>query len=319
MPASIFKGTKVKTLKDTLTVNDNVDVISGDSDNPTSVAKDGAISSLFLKSDEGRAWIKQDAGTTTNWNELATVGTALRTESTAYSAVNTDDVILADANSAAFTITLFAASGNQGKIIEIKKIDSTLNAVTIDGSGTDTIDGELTTTLNTENETLKIICDGTNWRILKRDYPQYWQAYTVSITASGTNPTKATTTTQDQGFWKRVSDDSIMVRYYYEHTDNTGAAAGTGDYRYSLPTGITIDATKGATSFGLAQYGSATAFVPTLGATGIVGPATTTDLYLYLVNNSFGPTNVSATFYAINASTVQYSFTATIPVSGWPK
>lgn len=67
MPAAIFKGAKVKTLKDTFTVNDKYDLITGDSDDPTVVAKDAILGSEYVKFDTGEKFVKLDNGSTTNW------------------------------------------------------------------------------------------------------------------------------------------------------------------------------------------------------------------------------------------------------------
>ena len=54
----------------------------------------------------------------------------------------------------------------QTKILNIKKIDSSANTVTIDPAGSATIDGSLTKVLTTQYDNLTIQWDGTNWHIL---------------------------------------------------------------------------------------------------------------------------------------------------------
>lgn len=85
-----------------------------------------------------------------------------------YTAAN-ESVILVDASSGSVTINLPAASGLSGREYTIKKIDSSTNIVTVDANGGETIDGILTKLLYTENESVTIICDGTNWEILNDD------------------------------------------------------------------------------------------------------------------------------------------------------
>lgn len=85
----------------------------------------------------------------------------------AYTATLADDVILCDATSAAFTVTLPAAASSTGKILTIKKTDSSANAVTLDGNSSETIDGATTKKLATRYSGMKIICDGSNWHILE--------------------------------------------------------------------------------------------------------------------------------------------------------
>lgn len=75
-------------------------------------------------------------------------------------------VTLCDATSNAITVNLPTASAATGRIYHIKKIDSSVNAVTIDASSTQQIDGQLTKVLSTQYESVTITSDGSNWFIL---------------------------------------------------------------------------------------------------------------------------------------------------------
>jgi hypothetical protein len=88
------------------------------------------------------------------------------TKTSAYTATPSDNTILCDATSAGFTIALPAASGNSGLKYNIKKIDSSVNVVTIDADGAETIDGALTLPLSSQNESYTIQCNGSAWYIL---------------------------------------------------------------------------------------------------------------------------------------------------------
>lgn len=68
------------------------------------------------------------------------------------------------ASGGAVTITFYAASGNTGKIITVKKTDSSANAVTLDGNASETLDGALTVTLTAQYDSATFVCDGTNWQ-----------------------------------------------------------------------------------------------------------------------------------------------------------
>lgn len=69
MPASIFAGSKVKTLKSTLSLNGGADVISSTVD-PTAVAVDASPGSLLLNTTTGKQYRKNDSGSSTNWTEV---------------------------------------------------------------------------------------------------------------------------------------------------------------------------------------------------------------------------------------------------------
>lgn len=81
-----------------------------------------------------------------------------------YTLAATDSTVRVDASAGAVTLTLPAASGNAGLTYTIIRTDlvSSTNKVTIDGNGTETIDG-MTTYILWTGESLVIECDGTNW------------------------------------------------------------------------------------------------------------------------------------------------------------
>lgn len=85
---------------------------------------------------------------------------------TALTLTSSHYTVLCNASGGTFTITLPTAVGISGRIYNIKKIDSTGNAVTIDGNAAETIDGDTTKSLNLQNESITIQCDGSNWYII---------------------------------------------------------------------------------------------------------------------------------------------------------
>jgi hypothetical protein len=85
-----------------------------------------------------------------------------------YAIVNTDHNVLADATSAAFTVTLPTAVGYSGRYT-IDDITSTANLVTLATTSSQTIDGNSSTTLGTQASgapwsSIDLISDGANWR-----------------------------------------------------------------------------------------------------------------------------------------------------------
>jgi hypothetical protein len=64
------------------------------------------------------------------------------------------------------TVTLPAAqNAGSGKLLTVKKIDSSTNRVIVDGAGSETMDGLPDLTLRRQYETITLICDGTGWWI----------------------------------------------------------------------------------------------------------------------------------------------------------
>lgn len=88
------------------------------------------------------------------------------TQSTTYTAVPAFPIILADASGAGFTITLPTAASSTNQKFTIKKIDSSVNVVTIQGNGAETIDGVNTQTLNAQWQSYVMVSNGTSWFLI---------------------------------------------------------------------------------------------------------------------------------------------------------
>jgi hypothetical protein len=67
-----------------------------------------------------------------------------------------------------------------------------------------------------------------------------WTSFSMSITSSGTSPTRGTVEFE-QAFWKR-SGPNMEIIWNYKQT--ALGSAGTGNYVFGLPSGYTIDSTK---------------------------------------------------------------------------
>lgn len=72
-------------------------------------------------------------------------------------------VVAVDATAGNRTVTLYTALGNTGATITVKKVDSSVNTVTIDPDTTETIDGAATWVLTAQFDALVLVSNGTNW------------------------------------------------------------------------------------------------------------------------------------------------------------
>lgn len=114
----------------------------------------------------GRQVYATTSGRLTTTAQDAPVVNTIVTKSTADSPVTVAPVfvtILCNAVAGNMTVNLPAAASNTGRILIFKKIDATTSTVTIDGNGAETIEGDLTQTLNVQYDCLRIQCDGSNW------------------------------------------------------------------------------------------------------------------------------------------------------------
>jgi len=77
---------------------------------------------------------------------------------------NTHNIALC--SGAAYTVTLPAAASHTGKVYYIKNVDAQGDDITIDGNGSEEIDGATTLVLYVQYDAVRIVSDGTGWHII---------------------------------------------------------------------------------------------------------------------------------------------------------
>ena len=97
------------------------------------------------------------------WSD-ATFTTSTKTSN--YTIGATDTVIFANATSGNVTITLPVASGVSGYRFYVKRIDNSGNTCAVARSGSDTIDGLTSITLDAQYTSLTLVSDGSAWYII---------------------------------------------------------------------------------------------------------------------------------------------------------
>lgn len=87
--------------------------------------------------------------------DIATISASTTLNSTYYT-------VLCNCTSGAITVTLPAAASNDGRVYNIKKIDSSANVVTIDANGSETIDDDTTLVIESQYTSVEIQSDGVS-------------------------------------------------------------------------------------------------------------------------------------------------------------
>jgi len=163
------------------------------------------------------------------------------TKTSSYTVVAGDmnKTILCSSSGGAFTVSLTAAAtlGDGFRCI-IKKTDSSVLAVTIDPNSTETIDGATTLTLDNQNDSVEIVCDGSNF-------------LAISKTGSGTllyadgAGLGAVNHIINGGFqfWQRGTTYALTTTIAYGSADRwcsnqASTAAGIFNRSTSVPTGL---------------------------------------------------------------------------------
>jgi len=157
----------------------------------------------------------------------------------AYTILPSDSVI--ECSGASFVVTLPTAIGVTGKEYTIIHNGTHLTQTyTLNTTAGQNIGGVPSGSyiLFTTGESLKIVSNGSNWRIVDHYAETDWvDSGAVVIAATVTNPTKATTRTRDNMYWKR-SGRNVYIKMFYKQGATTGAAAGSGGYLYAMPSNM---------------------------------------------------------------------------------
>lgn len=89
-----------------------------------------------------------------------------RTVSADTTATFADECLFVDATSANVTVTLPPVADARGREILVKKIDSSGHTVTIDGDGSETIDGATTKVLSSQWDSARIVSTASFWYVV---------------------------------------------------------------------------------------------------------------------------------------------------------
>jgi len=111
---------------------------------------------------DGFALASTAAGVRT-WSAPGTLPHTITTVTSAYTILDTDEILLLDAAAGAFTATLPAAAGISGRSYTLKRINSGTNIPIVAAAGTETIDGASSVNLSSAFQVVRIVSDGAKW------------------------------------------------------------------------------------------------------------------------------------------------------------
>lgn len=94
------------------------------------------------------------------------LGTVTAAKAATFTVDDSAGTFLCDATAAPVVVNLPLAASAKYRRITVKKIDASANAVTLDGSGAETIEGAATLATTTQYKAYTVQSDGTTWWIL---------------------------------------------------------------------------------------------------------------------------------------------------------
>lgn len=157
---------------------------------------------------------------------------ATKTAST-YTVTATDHTLLADCTSNNITFNLPAVSGTDGAEYYIQKIDSSTNTLTIDGSGSETINGATTMVLNQQYQGVILRSKNDAWLTFPNINEKVGKS---TANGGGTSFTIAhgMGTTPTYVFVQMYGPDIMAIKYSWDATNITVTTAsnttsGTGN------------------------------------------------------------------------------------------
>lgn len=124
----------------------------------------GGVKGLVPAPPAGSAALGYVLGADGSWGVPGNTTYASVTKTANYSVQASDFTILCDATSGPITITLLGIAFANGKIFNIKKIDSSENQITISGNAN--IDGSSSYILPFQYQSVSLQCNGTIWSII---------------------------------------------------------------------------------------------------------------------------------------------------------
>ncbi len=198
---------------------------------------------------------------------------------------------------------------------------------TIAAAPTETLDGRASLALIPTNY-LEIMSVGGKWVSRVRKLDTDWSLpVQIPVGALSSPPNKGAWSV-DEMRWRR-SGSNVEVTWTYWQTGNTGSVAGSGDYTFSLPNGLSIDtsavriATGGptitqGTPVGTGQYSG-------ISGTHYPGPITvipysaSTVRFLVNCDSTSAPLVACIGTQLVSFASASFGFTAraAIPVLGW--
>lgn len=230
---------------------------------------------------------------------------AIVSKSTTYTATTADDLVLVSTASA-WTLSLYTAVGNNGRVLRVKKTSSDFNALTIDPNSSETVDGAATTTIDTQNEELTLVSDGSNWQILDRLIPSVWVSYTPTFGAGfGTVGTI--------NMFSRRNKDSLEIRGSWVNGTVANSAATVTLGFNGTNGGLSVDSTKvpvvQQVGYGVRSAGTTPSLV-------VLVTASDTALGLSLTSTAAAP-NVKQNGSSVVGTSEAIYINAKIPITGW--
>ena len=163
-PSVIFSAGIAASLKDIFSFKrSGIRIITGDSDDPTSVAKTAVIGSLYIRSGTSEIYKKLDGGSSTNWQQIARP----TINSVSSDITLADNVIHLVDTSSVRSLTLPTPTAGAQIVVKDSIGSANANNITIVRAAAEDIDTVAASlVMDSDLESVTLISDGTDWFLI---------------------------------------------------------------------------------------------------------------------------------------------------------
>lgn len=216
-------------------------------------------------------------------------------DTTPFTFSDTDGIeyLLVTTGASAFTVNLPTAADNTGRIITIRKVDTGAGKITVDGEGSETIDGNTTVGIWYVNNFLTLLCTGSAWLIVGA--PPYIRlpVNTARYSSAATPAASNWTAGWDISSYIPIGAKSVELVYF---TIMTASAAGAAESEVCVEAAKTSTPTYQKSWLWCHARGTADAAGEYFSSGGTIGTVQldgSTTLYVYTITKQ----NCSANYY----------------------
>lgn len=220
------------------------DVMTYQNMSTVSEGSGGLFHSLY-ETEHAVVWSVDEKGTVAVGGGVAFSGQTTVTGT--YSIPEEVYIVFANASTAAFTTTLPDTAGvDVGHVVVIKKDDPSINAITVDGFGSQTIDHSLTKIIRAHNKVITVMEHDGNWKLTQATPDTFYADMHVHDNLS-------TTTINTQNVFHAIRQFSDVFSSGFTFAEGSeGATTVFLDYSSTVPgTVLATDGTHGLSTGGI--------------------------------------------------------------------
>jgi hypothetical protein len=143
-----------------------IELMAGDLIQVEWIHTGSVTSTTQLMGGDSLTWFSIDKLNSVTATAASAVDFSVTAVKTSTYTANTNELVQCNPTGGGFTVNLPTAGGRTGKHILVKNVSSSINTITIQPAGAETIDGSTPVLMNIGYQAIHVISNGTNWVII---------------------------------------------------------------------------------------------------------------------------------------------------------